>query len=80
MLLNSKNNMKELGKDLKGFFTSAVCIVKDTLNIPIALCKDGRDTYLERKANKNKKSEEVTEDKPKRGRPKKIVEPNVQTA
>lgn len=49
---NSKNNFKSLGKDIKGIICSSVCLIKDTLNIPFAFCKDTRDALLEVKSKK----------------------------
>lgn len=51
---NSKNNFKSLGKDIKGIVCSSVCLIKDTLNIPFAFCKDARDALLEAKSKKSK--------------------------
>lgn len=46
---NTKLNFKELWKDIKVISTTAVCLVKDTVSVPISMCKDVRDTYVENK-------------------------------
>ena len=52
---NSKANFKELGKDLAGVGTSLISTVVDVVKIPVALCKDFRDIYLESKKDKKVK-------------------------
>ena len=49
MFKHSKENFKELGKDAKAFACSALGIIKGVVVIPIAFCKDVRDSYLEAK-------------------------------
>lgn len=58
MFKHSKSNFKELGKDAKAFACSAFGIVKGVVKIPVAFCKDVRDSYLDAKA-KAKETVEV---------------------
>jgi len=46
---NTKLNFKELWKDIKVISTTTVCLVKDTVSVPISMCKDVRDSYIENK-------------------------------
>ena len=61
---NSKQNIKELGKDFQAVGVGLVGIASHTLGIPVAFCKDIRDSYLESKlakksAEKSEKTPEV---------------------
>ena len=61
---NSKQNIKELGRDFQAVGVGLVGIATHTLLIPVALCKDIRDSYLSSKldkkpAEKPKKTPEV---------------------
>ena len=59
---NSKNNFKELGKDLKAIAVGTFGVLVGLIKIPVAFCKDVRDTYLELKSKEggvNGKAETV---------------------
>ncbi len=60
MLKHTKKNFLEIGKDIKGIVCSSVCLVKDTLSVPISICKDVRDGVVSSK-NKAKGSVEFKE-------------------
>ena len=49
---NTKINFKELGKDIKVICSTTVCLVKDTVSVPISICKDIRDSHIENKQMK----------------------------
>lgn len=49
---NSKQNIKELGKDFQAVGVGLVGIASHTLLIPVAFCKDIRDSYLNSKLTK----------------------------
>jgi hypothetical protein len=49
---NTKENLKEVGLDAKALAVSSVSLVVDTVKVPVSICKDIRDKYLERKALK----------------------------
>lgn len=59
---NSKLNIKELGKDFQAVGVGLIGIATHTLAIPVAFCKDIRDSYLESKLAK--KSAEKLEKSP----------------
>ena len=63
---NSKQNIKELGKDFQAVGVGLVGIATHTLSIPIAFCKDIRDSYLESKLTKKsaEKPEKISEAMP----------------
>ena len=48
----SKANFKELGKDFKAIGSGLIGAVVGTVKIPVCLCKDFRNMYLESKQNK----------------------------
>ena len=65
---NSKQNIKELGRDFQAVGVGLVGIATHTLLIPVAFCKDIRDSYLnskltkkpvEKSTEKSKKTPEV---------------------
>ena len=62
-LNNSKQNIKELGKDFQAVGVGLVGIATHTLAIPVAFCKDIRDSYLESKLAKKpaEKPEKISE-------------------
>ena len=51
-IYHTKNNIKEIGKDIKGIVYSSVSLIKDTLSVPLSICKDVRDGFLESKKKK----------------------------
>ena len=53
---NLKNNFIEIGKDSKALVVSTVSLTVDIVKLPISLCKDVRDKYLDLKSNKAKKA------------------------
>ena len=63
---NSKQNIKELGKDFQAVGVGLVGIASHTLGIPVAFCKDIRDSYLESKLAKKsaEKPEKISEAMP----------------
>lgn len=63
-----RENGKEIGKDLKGIGAgliktgaSAFCLVKDTLRVPLSVCKDIRDGV--KKPLENQEDQKVEEPK-----------------
>ena len=50
--IESKKNFSELKKDFKAVVCGSVGLVVDVAKIPVALCKDFRNGYLESKKRK----------------------------
>lgn len=50
--IESKKNFSELKKDFKAVVCGSVGLVVDVAKIPVALCKDFRNSYIESKKNK----------------------------
>jgi len=48
----TKANLKEVGLDAKALAVSSVSLVVDTFKVPVSICKDVRNRYLEHKALK----------------------------
>lgn len=46
----TRTNLKELGSDLKALGASSVCLVTDTVRLPMSFCRDIRNAYLRKKA------------------------------
>lgn len=48
----TKTNLKEIGLDAKALAVSSVSLVVDTVKVPVSICRDIRNGYLEHKALK----------------------------